>query len=154
MLIDVKDYAESSLRGARDRYIQDLEALTADQLDASPGGSARSPYDFTYEVVIVNRRFVNRLRGETPPPWPEGWIVAPSEFRDKATAIAELRASVDEIFAEVDPVPAAEYDRAVPVSDGSMTTFALVCFVANHIMYHGAQLNYVQALLGDESMHW
>src|SRR5512147_753859 len=95
-----KDFLAERMTSAARLYVQDLEALDESMLAHSPGGAARGPYDFTYEVVFVQRRIAKRLRGEDPGPASfEGWMTAPDEFMDKARAMAEVKSTVDEIVA-------------------------------------------------------
>lgn len=139
------------IESARASYVKDLEALSEAALSASPGGNARSPYDFTYEVVIVNGRIATRMKGETPGPWPfETWAVAPAEFKNKETAISEFNASVQAVVEAVGD----DVTREVPSGDGVASVYSLGKFCPMHVMYHDAQLNYVQAMQGDAEMHW
>lgn len=155
MNVNVKDYAERLIRDTRDRYIQDLEAMSPEQLALRPGGAARSAYDMTYEVVFINRRFVCRLKREEPEPFVFGtWLEAPDELCEKPKAVAAFRESMDAILALLEPIPVERYDEEVPMSQGTMSVFELATFVARHAGYHDAQLNYIQALQGDTEVHW
>lgn len=154
MAINIKEYAEDGLREARDRYIQDLEALSEDQLALKPGGSARSAFDFTYEVVVVNRRFMTRLRGETPPVLGDGWIVAPVEFCSREVAISQVRESMDDVLNHLHGVDEAGYEAEIQLASGAWSLFRVVTFLARHANYHDAQLNYLQAMSGDGEVHW
>lgn len=154
MSVNIKQYAEETLKGARDRYILDLEALSHEQLANRPAEGIRSVYDFTYEIVIVNQRFLMRLRREEPPALADGWIDAPAEFCDKEKAISEFRKSVDDVLALVEPYTEEEYSGEFPLREDSWTVFRAVCFLAHHVNYHDGQLNYIQALGGDSEVHW
>lgn len=136
-------------------YLLDLQSMPDHMLEDSPGGDARAPYDFTYEVVVVNRRVAARLRGQEPEPWPfEGWAVAPEGFRSKDKACGELQASIDEVLqawtALTDEEALAEFD--LPTGKG--TKLGIASLVATHMTYHDGQLNYVQAMNGDSEVHW
>lgn len=149
--VDLTKKAISDLETAKAVYAKDLEALAEDQLQVSPGGSARAPYDFTYEVVIVNQRTARRIRGEDAGPWPfESWAVAPDDFKSKAVAQAAIESSIQEVIDALQ----GEATKVVPTPQGEKTRFELASFAAMHTMYHDAQLNYLQALLGDAEMHW
>lgn len=148
---DPKAYATSQIQNALRYYKSDLEAIPEDQFCASPGGCARAPVDFTYEVAFVNRRIAGRLRGDEMAPMPfEGWMVAPEDQRHKARSIAEFEASMNEVAAALGD----DVHRTIVTPDRTTTALELALFCALHVMYHDAQLNYFQALKGDDAMHW
>lgn len=152
---ELKAYAIEHVRDVKQGYLQDLEAMSHDQLGTSPGGTARTAYDFTYEVALVNRRIAARIAGREPEPWAfEGWVTAPEEFRDRTKAIDNFSASVDALIEALESIPEEELSREIATSGGSSTPFKLANFAAYHIGYHDAQLNLLQSLSGDDRMHW
>lgn len=152
---DLKSHIRARIAESANMYIQDLEAMDAELLGKSPGGVARTPYDFTYEVVVVNRRVATRLRGEDPGPWPnEGWMTAPEEFRSKEAAVREMKSSSDEVLAAWDALDASKIGETIVIPNGETTALSMGSLIATHAMYHDAQLNYIQALAGDGEMHW
>lgn len=151
MAFDPTAYATAQVTNAGNYYLGDLKAISEEDLLKSPAGQARAPIDFTYEVVLINRRIATRLRGETPPPMSfEGWTVAPDEFRSKEAAVREMEASVKEM---VDAI-GTDAMRTIVMPDRESTAFEVANFGALHIMYHDAQLNYLQSMKGDMEMHW
>lgn len=151
----VKKMVGDKIRSARDCYIQDLEAMDEAVLRSSPGGTARIPLDFTYEVIYVNKRILCRLTGNEPEAFDaEGWITAPEEFQSKAAAIAGIRESTDKVLEAWEAVPDNEIDKVITLPNGETTPLAAAHLCATHLMYHDAQLNYVQSLMGDDEMHW
>ena len=106
--------------------------------------------------MIVNERMATLIRGEKPGPWPfEGWAVAPPEFRNQARAIEEIERSADTVLAAWDSLDESELERTVTFSTGETGTaleMAIMC--VQHMGYHDAQLNYVQAMKGDLAVHW
>lgn len=153
---ELKDFLSQKTAQAAEFYVRDLEALTHEQLDKSPGGSARAGYDFTHEVVVVNKRIACRLRNEDPGPWPfgEGWAVCPDGERNKEHLAAQIKSSAQEIVDAIPGVPDEKFSEEFELN-GSPTSFAdMVGLASMHIMYHGAQLNYLQAMGGDLEMHW
>jgi len=132
-------------------YAKDLQALSEDALARCPGGVARSPYDFTYEVIFLNRRIVTRLTGGDPGAFPsDGWMTAPGEFKSKDQCIADFEASVKDVLAAWNAIPEEKLGEAY----GPATAVELASLSATHMSYHDAQLNYVQAMNGDADMHW
>lgn len=154
---DVKDYFRKQIADAQSDYVKDLEALSHEQLASTPGGSARSPYDFTFEVVFVNRRIAQRLRGETPAPASndDGWMKAPETFRDKETAKKEFSETMEEILRAWDKLDPAKLQTPIKLPNGNETSaIDMASLAARHAAYHDAQLNYLQAIQGDEKVHW
>ncbi len=151
----LKEHMTEQLTFARDSYLNDLSALEEPVLGKSLGGVARSAYDFTYEVVFVNKRIITRLKGGVPEKFDsEGWVMAPAEFRDKATAMAAIRETMNDVIQAWNAVPEEEIDRKIEVPNGETSPFKLVDLCVTHASYHDAQLNFIQALTGDEDMHW
>ena len=149
-MIDLNSIVGKQLQTAKKFYVSDINALSEEKL-VQRIGNARSPYDFSYEVVMVNRRIAARLRGEDPGDWPfEGWSVAPDEFCNKATATKE----VEDSLTEVEDAIGADASRTVTTPEGDKSAFEIGSFAALHVMYHGAQLNYIQAMGGDVEVHW
>lgn len=151
----VKELLRDSLLQSKKMYLEDLEAMAHEDLGRSPGGKARTPYDFTYETSVLNRRVAMRLRGEDPgpPPW-EGWAKAPSDFQSKETALQAIEGSADEVLAGLEAMPEARLGETITLPQGVTSPLEMVRLVANHMHYHDAQLNYHQAICGDEAMHW
>lgn len=156
MAIDIHAWLRNRLESARKDYVSDLMALTNEQLNTSPGGSARSPFDFTYEVAYVNRRVAMRLRGEVPEPFPTGgWMKAPDDYRVRDHAIEDLNDSVDQILKAWDALTADDIEKGFVAASGEEVSRAdMMALASFHMGYHDAQLNYLQAILGDAEVHW
>ena len=58
-------YAMQAMERASANYLKDLDAMSEEQILASPGGSARKAVDFTYEVGYINRRIADQDRRAT-----------------------------------------------------------------------------------------
>jgi len=151
---DVIAFFAQLIEESREAYVQDLEAMSEEQVSRAPGGTARSGLDFTYEVVVVNQRIAARLRGEEPAPWPfESWVTAPEGWsRDQAVqAIRDSMNEALEAWKAVDPEKV--FQPLVEDKPGTRpASFAFM--VAHHAGYHDAQLNYLQSLAGDQEVHW
>lgn len=153
---EIKKFFSQQMASVRDDYVKDLQAMSHEQLAASPGGVARSAYDVTYEAAYINRRITKRIKGETPPPvTDEGWIIAPADYKDKEKAIADLRTSMDDLIAAWDALPEDQMGREIDLPNGDKTFPLDVAFMAiYHTGYHDAQLNYIQSINGDGKWHW
>ncbi len=151
----VKNYITKQMEFARDSYVGDLEAMSEEVLLNGVGGEERKPIDFSYEVAFVNRRFATRISGGTPEAWPEGgWMVAPEEFRSKEAAVAGVRSATQEMIEAWRAIPVDEITKVIPLPTGETSPLDLAFSMCWHNGYHDAQLNYVQELKGDMTMHW
>ena len=152
----VKDFIRKQIADAKNDYVKDLDALSDEQLGSSPKGAARCPYDFTYEVVFISRRLAKRLRGETPEPitQDEGWMKAPESFKNKETAKAEVDGSMQEILDAWDKLDPAHLQTPIKLPTSETNAISLGHMAAHHASYHDAQLNYLQAMHGDDKVHW
>lgn len=151
----VKESLIELIRSAGEDYVNDLHHLSTEQLDQSPGGSARKGADFSFEVAIVNQRIAARVRGENKGPWPyEGWVTAPDGSRSQEALIALVRDSVDEVINALEGID--EEMLFAPITSGGQETtlFKAASMCAVHTSYHDAQLNYIQSILGDMEIHW
>lgn len=150
----MKAFFRGKMESVRDDYLKDLDAMPHAQLAAKPGGAARSGYDFSYEVILVNRRVAARLQGKEPPPWeggPEdGWTYAPEAWQDKERIKSEFLASMDEILRAWNELT----DEQIADMSGDRSPVAMAYFACLHPAYHDAQLNYLQAMNGDSELHW
>ena len=150
----LKEHIRQELVGNTEMFLVDLAAMSEEALRSKPGGVARSPFDFIYEVAFVNRRFTKRLRSEDPGPFPEPWMTAPEEFQTKEGAIAAVKESMEGLVAEWDKLSESDLSRKIPTPMGETTPLELCVTAAKHVHYHDGQLNYIQAMSGDAAMHW
>lgn len=147
------DRALELMKGAKTRYVEDLEAMSEEQL-AHKQGKSRSAYDFTYEVAVVNRAMARRIAGEEPKLDWDGWVVAPPEMCNKQACIKELSESCDAVTAAVEARGKDGILTELTTPRGPSSPYEVASFLALHTMYHDAQLNYIQSLQGDDEMHW
>ncbi len=144
------------MESAAKNYSQDLDAMSDDQILTSAGGTARKPVDFTYEVALINRRLAARLAKTEPPAAPEGddWWVAPEELQTKDAISQYFKASCEELLEAAKGMSEEDATVLVTFHGGEKPSHTMVTFAAMHTMYHDAQLNFIQSLAGDSSVHW
>jgi len=151
----IRATVRQSIERSGKRFLQDADAISDDKFAVSPGGTARSAADFTYECTILNHRFAGILRGETPAASKnDGWLTATGEATVKSTALAAFKVSSDDLLAAFDLLKDEELDKLVPGLGGPIPAYAFALFAGAHVNYHDGQLNYIQALNGDDEMHW
>lgn len=152
---DLKAKALTELRDVQKRYLTDLRALPDEAIAKSPGGAARPPASFTYEITAVNKRLMTRMKGGDPGPFdPNIWKETPSEFETKDGAAKAFSDSLDEMIAIIEATDEADMLKEITTPSGVTSPFDLAEFCAYHINYHDGQLNYIQALNGDADIHW
>ena len=155
MEFNPKAFFQKRLEDAAKCYVSDLNAMSEQLLQKSPGGTARTPYDFTYEVAYVNQRISKRLAGSEVEPWdPREWLKAPSKFQTRASAIESIESSVKQILNAWSAIPPSEVNKSITVPSGETTPIELISLAATHLMYHDAQMNYLQTLESDGEVHW
>lgn len=148
------DFMLKAYDGSIERFRVDLEQLSHEQLDKCWGQSSRKAYDVVYEVSVMNRRAAVELRGEDAGPFPwkfgEEWLQAPAEYCDTAAAVEFFGSTAGELR------DALEARREDPLSndEGPTDLFKTLRFGAAHTAYHDAQLNMIQAMSGDMTVHW
>lgn len=151
----LKDHIRKELAENTQLFLDDLEAMPEEMFGRSPGGVARCPFDIVFEVAYINRRLTTRLQGGDPGPFsPIPWTKAPAEFDTKDKAIAAVRESADGLLAEWDKLQESELMREIQTPGGMTNPLELGNLAATHVLYHDAQLNYIQTLAGDADMHW
>ncbi len=151
----MKDVIQNRLELVRDMYAKDLEALSDEQLINPIGGKARAPIDFTYEVAVVNRRIALRLRGLEPEPMEfKGWMVAPEGERTRKAALRGIYESCDAILEAWADLDESTINEEIQTPNGPTTRLKLAMLAMMHVNYHDAQLNFIQALAGDDDIHW
>lgn len=155
MVPNPKAFAIEQVTDAKNRYLQDFSAIPDEALDTSPGGAARTPCHFTYEIICVNKRLATRLRGEDPGPFSaEVWRETPEAYRNRAGASQGFASSMDEFISALEGTPEDEMFREIQTPGGTTSPYDLALFCATHVNYHDGQLNYIQSLLGDTKFHW
>ena len=155
MGFDVKEYVLTAVKGAKDRFLQDVAVLPDSALLESYGGAARAPINIIYEICYVNRRLATRLKGQDPGPFDVNfWSVTPADFTTREKAVAEFSKTMDEFIGTLEAMPVDQLHAEIPTPSGHTTAFDLGLFLATHLNYHDGQLNYIQALNGDTDIHW
>ncbi|MDI9639454.1 DinB family protein [Kamptonema cortianum] len=151
----LNSYLKSGVESSSKYLLKDIEAMTPEQLASSPAGSARPPFDFVYEIVVVNQRIADRLNGKDPGPWTaEGWIVCPDEWKDKGKLSEAIKDTSAQIVAGLEGKDDSQLTEKFKVGENETCFADMAGLAAVHMMYHGGQLNYVQSMNGDMEVHW
>ena len=154
-MFTLKEIARKNLASAVKEFGEDLAALPETAFGHHFGGKTRTVADIVYEVVLVNDHIGMVLRGEEPFAWPAGdWITAPAEFQAKDVVLERFRASSQVLLATLEGFSEEELRGMIQMESGERTRFQRFEFMTWHLAYHSGQLNFIQALLGDDKMHW
>jgi uncharacterized damage-inducible protein DinB len=148
--------AVKSLQSACRLFLADLQALPEEAFAKEFGGKARTVADIVYEVNLVNDHIGMVIRGEEPFTWPEGddWITAPAELKSRDAVIESFEKSSQKILATAEALSQEDLDAPLTTENGETNRGERCRFMAMHMMYHCGQLNFIQAMLGDDKMHW
>ena len=60
----------------------------------------------------------------------------------------------DAILAAWDEIPETDLEKVITLPKGETSPLDLASLTMSHLNYHDAQLNYVQAMSGDDKVHW
>ncbi|MCE9560236.1 MAG: DinB family protein [Armatimonadetes bacterium] len=138
-------------------YCKDILATPNATLLASPGGSARSPQAFTIECMASCEWAIQALGGnDTPSKMSEEANAALIEATMTAETLAAALQSTCERFSAALLAAAPERFGAIVMAPfGMEMPIAAICNIfVNHLWYHDGQLNLIQAINGDEEVHW
>src|SRR5687768_2411290 len=153
----VKEHLGKGIKEAAEAFVRDLDAMPQEMLEKSPGGVARSPFDYSYEIAVINKRISARLRGEDPGPWQFAdvkWVRATPEYSDKEKMVSLVRESFEELLQAWEAFDEANLQTPIPLPKGETTALELGAMAFSHAVYHDGQLNYAQSISGDDEMHW
>ena len=152
--MELKPIVVKSLKGSRDLFLKDLEALPEDAYGKSLGGTARTVADIVYEVNLVNDHVGLVIRSEKAFDWPEGWIKAPANLQTKDLVIESFKKSMEKIINTAESFSEAQLEEKFKTDEGETTRFERLRFITLHNWYHSGQLNFIQTLMGDDTWHW
>jgi len=144
-----------ALESACGIFLKDLQALPEEAFTKNFGGKTRTVADIVYEVNLVNDHVGLTLRGEELFDWPDGgWITAPADFQTKDVVVSAFENSTKKIIETANAYTDADLETTVETERGPKTRAERIRFMTLHLWYHGGQLNFIQALLGDDAWHW
>ena len=150
---DLRTYAIDSFKTANEEFVNDLRALSEENLGKSWSGT-RTAYDVAYEIGVLNRWLASWCREENPGPFPwefgKEWLKAPSEFRNREAVIKHIQEAEQELLDSVGP----DIEKVVHFDEKTRPIYQLILGATKHIFYHDAQLNFIQELTGDMAVHW
>lgn len=153
----LKDFARAEFATHSAMILDDLNAMTDEQLARSHGGCSRTGFDIAYEVAFHNGRLLAVLKGEDPASFSfaDGWISAPDHFKTKDSLLTHLKETNESVLAAFDSASDDHLEsQPAELPAGRISLLNSVAFHAKHMLYHDAQLNFCQTLDNDPAVHW
>lgn len=133
-------------------YAKDIRALPENLLTVSPGGVAKTPGSMTAEVAGLMRWTAATLREQTPPAGYDGEDNQPTTHDGCCGLLDKATADLSDAISTADP---AVFQKMVTAPFGvDMPIMALCQITINHIWYHDGQICLIQAMNGDDKVHW
>ena len=153
--LDAVSELASFARNCAEFYAKDLNALPEGAYSQPYREGARTIQEVTAEVCDFNQYMVSALKGQpkAPPTEDERKAFAASldtpekgaaAVRESANAMADALIAGRDSLSEMMAAPWGT----------EISKFGMALIATNHIMYHDAQINYLQSLHGDQEMHW
>ncbi len=149
----ILEWEAESLEFAAKMYAKFLTTTPSDKLEWTPdveGSKARTIDDFTHECIRVNKSIAIRLEGGTP----ESNDDKPAPFASTEEAAEAMKASAKELADVMRSSDPSVLGKTIPVPWGEVKGAFLVALASRHVMYHGGQINYIQAVHGDGEFHF
>lgn len=155
--VDYKGQLVGWIHGLTGMLVADINALPEEALTKSFGGVTRPTNELIADAIGLANWITGHLTGN-----PGGGIGE----EDYIKAFTAKMATKDAAIAEVKRVCGAFADAVAAASDDTLNTvittpwgmessiYSLSHIAASHIWYHDGQINYIQALNGDEKVHW
>lgn len=155
--MSAKEAALKNFTSAHEILVKDINALPEEAMTKNWGGKSRTVADIIYEIVQVNAHLGATIRGDDPGPWPfemGTWITAPADGQSKEAIVASLTAINEKLIADIERFSEEEMAADVTTEHSTAPRVDRYRFLAMHMMYHSGQLNFMQAMLGDDGWHW
>lgn len=142
------------LQGLESMYAADIRAIPEEKWSATFGGCTRSAAEVTSDALSLLEWTTEAIKGN---------IIETYEFTDemkqacstKDGATARLQSATKAFSAALAEASDERLNTTVtPPWQMDAPVFMLAQIAVSHLWYHDGQLNYIQALLGDDKVHW
>lgn len=152
--IDARATLLGWLTGVTGMYTKDIQATPEDKWNATMGGVARPLSMITADAVALLDWTTAALQGQTRERG-DLYEAAQSECATRDGAIASIgRAAEGFRRALSAATDEALNSEILPPWQKPTPLFMVATIAVSHLWYHDGQVNYVQALCGDEKVHW
>jgi hypothetical protein len=154
--IDARAFLAGWLEQLTGMYVVDINAIPDENWPQSQGGVARACPELNADTVNMLIYTTLAIKGEA-----EGFAFETNY--PKLTEASATKEAAIQVFKEASAGlatairEASEEAMLAPVATPfgmTMPLFSLAQIAVSHVWYHDGQFNFVQALLGDEKVHW
>ncbi|MBX3114121.1 MAG: DinB family protein [Fimbriimonadaceae bacterium] len=134
---------------------KDISHLPAGKEGEGCGGCTRSGLAIMAECAVFTDMTTKILKGESVAFQPGMFDEMTAKVTSKEIASEELNKSFDAFKAQIESMSEADLAEQTTAPWGEpMPKAKLAAFTAAHTFYHDGQLNYIQAIHGDDQVHW
>lgn len=154
--VDARTYLSRWLDAVVGMYIADINALPDDKWNHNFGGVARPASDLTADalslLVWTNEALKGNFLADNEQ---EGYKKLQAVCATKSDSISALQAAATDFAGAISNASDEDLNKVITTPFCmEMPLFMVAQVAVSHIWYHDGQLNYKQALLGDEKVHW
>ncbi|MDE2127943.1 MAG: hypothetical protein KGJ62_15285 [Armatimonadetes bacterium] len=134
----------------------DLLAIPEEKRTTTFGGCSRGALSIVGDCCRTNEVTANwLLTGVVPVRDPDARAKRDAEYDTTEKMLAWLRHSVEQLKTAHDAMQEQNLlETNSEVIGVPLTRLEIADLASRHMMYHDAQLNYIQTLLGDGAIHW
>lgn len=152
--------SRDSFTQARDQMLAFFANVPDDRLNWSPAATARTPVELVAHTACAVEKMNDMLDGRTfaEPNSATADVYfrgMESEFKSREEVTALLNKNSEAFLKWLDAMPAERLDEEVtlPFGMGKAPLSFVLPFMAEHVRWHAAQMEYLQTAYGDRDWH-
>jgi len=157
---EAAEQARSAFMEAKDGLVQALATTPDDRVDWSPSATARSPLRVAGHAAIALGSMLGNLKGDTfAIPNSEGaerfFRESDARFKSREEVLDLLDANSQAYLSWLDELTEERLNSPMelPFGMGTIPVSLGITFMALHLQWHTAQINYIQTIYGDHDWH-
>lgn len=152
-------YQLKVVNSALDYFKKTLSFIPDEKLNFAPSNTSKSPLQIAAHIALTNKGFASMLRGEPSKfnsvkellVWLDG---EEKKLNTKEAVLKEIDNSASELLSAIESLNEENLDEVVKAATGARSKRDSLARVGNHIFMHGAQLDYIQTIWGDNDPHF
>ncbi len=154
----VADQMKTEYQAAMARLLKSYHSTPIEKRDYSPSPSARSPREIVLHCALTVEAFTGLLKGQ-PLPFTDYKQVEPAvRAQEKEVGAAEdaekwLNERSETYFAWLDQTKESDFQALVKLLGMDMPARVICEILSEHMVCHGAQIDYIQTIYGDRAWH-
>jgi hypothetical protein len=155
---NIIDDVKAEFNRAKGRIAHDLASTPDDKINWAPSETARTPVQLVAHGAMGTMGITGMLAGK---PFPYNNMqemdtasrAAEKEFTSREQALGFLEKTSNEFLEWLDTLSAEQIASTVSLPFGDIPMAMAITFPADHLRCHAAQIEYLQTIYGDYSMH-